>query len=99
MPKPRTPEEIQADLDLTRERLVSNVSELAGQLEPKAIAKKASDQAKEGVDNKVKSLKRSAGLQVEGEPAPDGPSPQFIGAVAGVGVAIVILVVLSRRRR
>jgi hypothetical protein len=96
-PKPRTPDEIEADLAATRERLATTVNELSARLQPSAIAERGKERAAAKAEQTVTTVRRAAGLPVAGEPT-TGPSPAFLGAVAGAALGLVLIGWWSRRR-
>jgi hypothetical protein len=95
-PKPRDPQEIEAELAASRDRLAANVEELSRRLQPATIVAGAKQKARVRAEEGVVQVRRMAGLPVAGEPQ-TGPRPEFVGALAGAGVAVVLLVAFRRR--
>lgn len=91
--KPRTPEEIEQDLAELRKRFTAKLDELSVRTQPDELGKEASDVASAAATDVIAKAKAWAGLDEDSE----GIRPELIGAVAGAAVAILILMVRSRR--
>jgi len=89
--KARSPEEIEKDLAAVRARFTSTLDELSVRVQPDELGQDVSAVASSAAGATVDKAKEWAGL---GE---TGPRPELIGALAGAGLAIVILLVRSRR--
>jgi hypothetical protein len=92
--KSRTPEQIEQDLAATRARFTATLDELSVRVQPDQLGQEVSEIASAALSDGVTKAKSWAGL---GEDS-TGLRPELVGALAGAGVAIVILVVRSRRR-
>jgi hypothetical protein len=92
--KSRTPEQIEQDLAATRARFTATLDELSVRVQPDQLGQEVSEIASAALNDGVTKAKSWAGL---GEDS-TGLRPELVGALAGAGVAIVILVVRSRRR-
>jgi hypothetical protein len=88
----KTPEEIQADIELQREQLAETVDQLGHKLDVKAQTKAKVEDVKVQTKAKVADVKELSTTD-------DGkPRPEVLGGVAAVVVAIGLLVWLRRRR-
>jgi hypothetical protein len=96
--RPRTTAEIEQDLVATRARLTSTLDELSVRMQPDQLGKEVSDVARSAVDDQVGRFKAWAGLPDSSDPHRQ-LNPAFAGAVAGAGLAVVILLVRARRSR
>lgn len=95
-PKPsRSPEQIEADLAATRKRFTRTLDELSVRMQPDQLGQDVSEIASAAAADGVTKAKEWAGLA---EDSP-GPRPELIGAVAGAGLAVLILIIRSRRAR
>lgn len=96
-PRPRTPEEIERDLAATRARFSATLDELSVRMQPEQIGKDVSATARAAVDDQVSRIKQWAGV-----PTPSAPNrtlnPVVVGALAGAGIAVLVLVVRAARR-
>ena len=92
--KSRSPQEIEADLAATRARFVSTLDELSVRMQPDELGQELSEIGVSALEATVQTAKEWMGLSEDS----DGPRPEFVGAVAGAGLAVVVLVVRSRRR-
>lgn len=92
--KSRTPEQIEQDLAATRARFTATLDELSVRVQPDQLGQEVSEIASAAISDGVTKAKTWAGL---GEGS-TGLRPELVGAMAGAGLAIVILVVRSRRR-
>lgn len=82
---PTDPAELEAQIELTRARLVGTVDELSDRLKPKALARQSAADAKAKVNAAVRT--------------PDGSlRVERIGAVAAAVAAVAALIVWNRRR-
>lgn len=92
--KPRTVEEIEAEIQRTRLAMQSTVDELTGRLDPRAQAKSLADKAKVT----ARDLSRKAQTTVEEAKAGDPNALAKLASVAtGVAVLGGLLVWRSRR--
>jgi|tagenome__1003787_1003787.scaffolds.fasta_scaffold20465853_2 hypothetical protein len=87
----QTPEEIQADIELQRERLAGTVDALTAKLDVKAQARAKVDDARAHTSAKVADLKDRATTD-RGTPRPDL-------LVFGATVVVVAVVIVWWRRR
>lgn len=95
-PEQRSVAEIEQELDSARRRLTSTLDELSVRMQPDQLGKDVSAVALSAADDGMTRVKAAVGLA----PAPDGSSgvrPEVIGALAGAGLAIIILFLRSRR--
>jgi hypothetical protein len=96
-PEPRTPKQIEQDLAATRARFTATLDELSVRMQPEQLGKEVSATARAAVDDQVSRVKQWAGV-----PTPDAPdrsiNPMVVGALAGAGVAVLILVVRAATR-
>jgi hypothetical protein len=87
----KTPEEIQADIELQREQLAETVDQLTQKLDVKANTKAKIDDVKVQAQVKASEVKDRATTD-------DGkPRPEVLGAAAAVVVAIGLIIWLRRR--
>jgi len=96
-PEQRSAAEIENEIDATRRRLTSTLDELSVRMQPDQLGKDVSEVAFAAAEDGKSRVKVALGLQ----PAPDGSSgirPEVIGALAGAGLAILILLIRSRRQ-
>lgn len=96
-PEQRSVAEIEQELDSARQRLTSTLDELSVRMQPDQLGKDVSAVALSAADDGMTRAKAAVGLA----PAPDGSSgvrPEVIGALAGAGLAILILLIRSRRQ-
>jgi hypothetical protein len=91
--KSRSPEEIEKDLAATRARFTATLDELSVRVQPDELGQDVSEVASAAASESVTRAKEWAGLTEESS----GPRPELIGALAGAGLAIVILLWRSRR--
>jgi hypothetical protein len=96
-PPPRTPDQITQDLAATRARFTATLDELSVRMQPDQLGQQVSEVARSAVDEQVGRVKQWAGV-----PTPDAPdrtlNPVVVGALAGAGVAVLILVVRAATR-
>jgi hypothetical protein len=96
-PAPRTPDQIEQELAATRARFTATLDELSVRMQPEQLGKEVSATARAAVDDQVSRVKQWAGV-----PTPDAPdrslNPMVVGALAGAGVAVLILVVRAATR-
>jgi chromosome segregation ATPase len=88
-------EEIEAQIAHTREELAGTVDELTARLDVKARAKDRIQQTREQTMARVQTLRASA-TDDEGRPT---PTALGAGGVVAATVAVVLALVLWRRRR
>ncbi len=93
--KSRSPEQIEADLAATRQRFTRTLDELSVRMQPDELGQDVSDIASAAAADGVEKAKEWAGLADDSA----GPRPELVGALAGAGLAILILLVRSRRAR
>jgi hypothetical protein len=89
----RSPEEIERDLAATRARFTATLDELSVRTQPQALGEDISAAASAAASDGLARAKAWAGLG----PDSTGLRPEFVGAVAGAGLAVVILMLRSRR--
>lgn len=95
-PKPsRSPEQIEAELTATRQRFTQTLDELSVRMQPDELGQDVSDVASAAAADGAEKLKDWTGLSETSS----GPRPEFVGALAGAGLAILILLVRSRRAK
>lgn len=92
-PVQRTPEEIEQDLASLRKRFTATLDELSVRTAPDELGKEVSDVAGAAASDGISKAKAWAGLGEDSE----GIRPELIGAAAGAAVAVLILVIRSRR--
>lgn len=92
-PRSRTPAEIEAELAATRKRFTATLDELSVRTQPDELGKDLSDMATSAGSDLVTKAKEWSGLSEDSS----GVRPELVGALAGAGLAILILVVRSRR--
>jgi hypothetical protein len=96
-PAPRTPQQIEQELAATRARFTATLDELSVRMQPEQLGKEVSATARAAVDDQVSRVKQWAGV-----PTPEAPdralNPMVVGALAGAGVAVLILVVRAATR-
>lgn len=102
-PSDATPEEIEAHIEASRERLADTVDALSAKLDVKAQAKQkareTSEQAKQKARETTERVRTSAQHAYEqGYERARSISPAVLGAVAAGVVGLVALVVALRRR-
>lgn len=97
-PKPRTPTEIEQGIAVTRARLNATLDELSVRIQPDHLGKEVSEVASVAVGDQVGRFKAWAGIPDESDPN-RSLNPVFVGALAGAGLAVLVLVVRSRRNR
>ena len=90
---PRSPDDIERDLAAVRARFTATLDELSVRTQPQALGQDISAAASTALRDGVARAKDWAGLG----PESTGPRPEFVGAMAGAGLAVVILVLRSRR--
>lgn len=88
----RSADQIEIDLKRKRDELEQTVNELAGRLDPKALAQNAQDQAKEKANQAADKAKQFLGEAKEG-------NTQNIAILAGSALAFLGLVLLRKRRK
>ena len=93
--KSRSPQQIEADLAATRQRFTRTLDELSVRMQPDELGQDVSDIASAAAADGLDKAKEWAGLSDDSA----GPRPELLGALAGAGLAILILVVRSRRAR
>lgn len=102
--KIRSAEQIEVDLQHTREALANTVNELAGRLDPKNLVKEAGDQAKVKINAFTDSAKGRASSFSEAatqtvNDARNGDS-RALAILAGASVAVLAgIAVLVKRRK
>jgi hypothetical protein len=87
----QTPEEIQAEIEVQRERLAGTVDALSAKLDVKAQAKAKVDDAKATTTAKVADLKERATTE-QGRPRPD------LLVFTATAVVVAVAIVWWRRR-
>lgn len=92
--KSRSPEQIEADLATTRQRFTRTLDELSVRMQPDELGQDVSDVASAAAADGLEKAKQWAGLSGDA-----GPRPELVGALAGAGLAILLLVVRSRRAK
>ncbi len=93
--KSRSPQQIEADLAATRQRFTRTLDELSVRMQPDELGQDVSDIASAAAADGLDKAKEWAGLSDDSA----GPRPELLGALAGAGLAILILVIRSRRAR
>jgi hypothetical protein len=93
--KTRSPEQIEADLADMRTRFTRTLDELSVRMQPDQLGQDVSDIASAAASDGVDKAKEWAGLS-EGS---SGPRPELVGAVAGAGLALLILIIRARRAK
>jgi hypothetical protein len=88
----RSPEDIERDLAATRARFTATLDELSVRTKPEALGQDISSAASAAANDGVAKAKKWAGVG----PDSDGLRPELIGALAGAGLAVVILLLRSR---
>ncbi|MCW2846228.1 MAG: hypothetical protein JWR90_202 [Marmoricola sp.] len=88
----KTPEEIQADIELQREQLAGTVDQLTQKLDVKANAKAKVD------DVKAQAQVRAAEVKDRATTDEGKPRPEVIGIAAAVVVGLGLVIWLRRRR-
>lgn len=91
--KARSPEEIEKELAAVRARFTSTLDELSVRAQPDQLGQDVAEVASSAASSSLAKAKEWAGL---GESS-TGPRPELIGALAGAGLAIAILIARSRR--
>ena len=91
---PRSPDDIERDLAATRARFTATLDELSVRTQPQALGHDISVAASSAASDGVARAKDWAGLG----PESTGLRPEFVGAMAGAGLAVVILGLRSRLR-
>lgn len=92
-PRSRTPAEIEAELASTRQRFTATLDELSVRTQPDELGKDLSDIATSAGSDLVSQAKEWSGLSEDSS----GLRPELVGALAGAGLAILILLIRSRR--
>lgn len=92
-PPKKSPAEIEQELAAVRRRFTATLDEISVRTQPDELGKDVSAVAQSAADDMVATVKDWTGL---GEDAA-GPRPELLGALAGAGLAIVILLLRSRR--
>ena len=93
--KSRSPQQIEADLAATRQRFTRTLDELSVRMQPDELGQDVSDIASAAAADGLEKAKEWTGLSDDSA----GPRPELLGAIAGAGLAILILVVRGRRAR
>ncbi len=97
-PPPRTVAQIEQDLTATRARFLSTLDELSVRTQPDQLSQDVRAVARSTVDQQVARVRDWAGL-----PTPEDPdrtlNPVVVGALAGAGLAVAVLVVRAALRR
>lgn len=93
-PRTRTPQQIEDDLAVARARFTATLDELSVRMQPDQLGQEVSEIATSAASTTVAKAKDWAGLG----PDSQGLRPELVGALAGAGMAVVILVLRSRRR-
>lgn len=88
----KTPEEIQADIEVQREQLAQTVDDLTHKLDVKAQTKAKVDDVKAQTQAKVAEV-RDRSTNDDGK-----PRPEILGATAAVVLGIGLVIWLRRRR-
>jgi len=88
----RTPDQIEKDLSATRQRFTETLNEISVRVQPEQLGQDLTEVASSAAEDAVAKAKAWAGLDDES----DGIRPELIGALAGAGLAVVIM--LLRRR-
>jgi hypothetical protein len=97
-PPPRTAAQIEQDLAATRARFLSTLDELSVRAQPDQLSEDVQAVVRSTVDQQVARARDWAGLPTADDP--DRPlNPVFVGALAGAGVAVVLLVLRAAARR
>jgi hypothetical protein len=91
----RSPQQIEADLAATRQRFTRTLDELSVRMQPDELGQDVSDVASAAAADGLEKAKEWAGMTDDSP----GPRPELLGALAGAGLAILILLVRSRRAR
>jgi hypothetical protein len=91
---PRSPDDIERDLAATRARFTATLDELSVRTQPEALGEDISAAARSAASDGMAKAKTWAGVG----PDSTGLRPELVGAMAGAGVAVVILLLRSRRR-
>ena len=91
--KSRSPDEIENDLAAARARFTATLDELSVRVQPDQLGQDVSDVASAAASESLAKAKDWAGLSEQS----NGPRPELVGALAGAGLAIVILLLRSRR--
>jgi hypothetical protein len=91
----RSPEQIEADLATTRARFTRTLDELSVRMQPDELGQDVSDIASAAAADGMTKAKEWAGLTEDST----GPRPELVGALAGAGLAILILIIRSRRAK
>ena|GEM_PF-1144502 len=96
-PPPRSAAQIEQDLAATRTRFLATLDELSVRTQPDQLSKDLSAVARSAVDQQVTKVKQWAGVPTADEPD-RRLNPVVVGALAGAGVAVLVLVVRAARR-
>ncbi|RFS81866.1 DUF3618 domain-containing protein [Actinomadura spongiicola] len=99
----RSPDELEQEIEIRRQRLVRTVDELAARANPRSIAQRGAERLKEEagqVARAVGAIVRSDDAVVEAGDAPGGGSDKRL-VLVGVGAAVTVtaLILWGRRRR
>jgi Protein of unknown function (DUF3618) len=96
-PPPRTAAQIEQDLAATRARFLSTLDEISVRTQPEQLSQDVRAVARATVEQQVGRVKDWAGL-----PTPEDPdrtlNPVVVGALAGAGVAVLLLVARAALR-
>lgn len=83
----RTPEEIKADIEATREELADTMAALAEKADVKAQARKKVDEKKASAKERIAEVAGTAKAKAEGAAPPGAPPPLGKAAAQGAGAA------------
>lgn len=91
--KTLSPDEIEAELAATRTRFTRTLDELSVRMQPDQLGQDVSAVAGAAANDGIGKAKEWAGLADDSA----GPRPELVGALAGAGLAVLILIVRARR--
>ncbi|MCL2784285.1 MAG: DUF3618 domain-containing protein [Propionibacteriaceae bacterium] len=97
----RTVEQIEADLEVSRQRLADNLSQLVTEIHPKAVVHRTIEETKRttnhAIADGVKAVKKTTRKVVGYFKDESGWKPSAVAAASVVTVVVIALVVLNKK--
>ncbi|RKS76818.1 uncharacterized protein DUF3618 [Actinomadura pelletieri DSM 43383] len=99
----RSPDELEREIEIRRQRLARTVDEFAARVSPKNVAQRGTERLKEEagqVARAVGAIMRPDDAAVEAkDPAGGGPDKRLVLVGVGAAVTVTALILWGRRRR
>jgi len=97
----RTPEQIERDLEMTRQRLAENISQLVTEVHPKAVVHRTITESKKTVKDLVEDAKRTARESADKVKRvfkdDSGWNWRNVGIAAGAAAVLVTVIIAKKK--